>query len=284
MINQGIIQSFIQPRWIFPLVTFRVVFGLAGLIGVLRFWYLGWIEDQYIKPEFHFHYQGFEWVEPLPAFGMYLVFFVQGLAAIGIMLGAWYRLSAIVYFITFTYVELIDKAYYLNHYYFVSLGAFLLMFSEAHRFLSIDAWRKPEIRALRIPACEILMFKVMIGIVYTYAGLAKINSDWLLKALPLSIWLPPHYDMPLLGTMMGWEITHYMFSWAGMLFDTTIVIWLIWGKTRPYAYGVLVAFHIVTGYLFPIGMFPAIMSLIVLIFFSAEWHWRWQRSVLRLFK
>lgn len=245
---------------------------------------LGWIEDQYIKPSFHFHYQYFEWVEPLPAWGIYALFVIQALAALGILLGAWFRISALLYFLSFSYIELLDKAYYLNHYYFVSIASFLLAFSQANRFLSIDVWRKPNLASLKLPAYETLSFKVLIAILYTYAGLAKINSDWLLKALPLSIWLPPHYDMPLLGAAMQWEITPYLFSWAGMIFDTTIIAWLFWGKTRPFAYLILVLFHVVTGYLFPIGMFPTIMSFIVLIFFSPLWHWRWQRQIIRLLK
>lgn len=273
-----------QQGWIFPLVTFRVVFGLAGLIGVIRIWLLGWIDDKYIKPSFHFHYQYFEWVEPLPAWGIYAVFGIQAMAAIGIVFGACFRISTILYFFSFTYIELLDKAYYLNHYYFVSLASLLLVFSQANRFLSIDVWRKPELASLKLPAYETLCFKVLIGILYTYAGLAKINSDWLLKALPLSIWLPPHYDMPLLGIAMQCEITPYVFSWAGMIFDTTIVVWLMWGKTRPFAYLILVLFHVVTGYLFPIGMFPTIMSFIVLIFFSPLWHWHWQKRIIKSLK
>ena len=49
-------------------------------------------------------------------------------------------------------------------------------------------------------------------------------------------------------------------SWAGAFFDLTIVRWLLWRKTRPFAYTLLAMFHIATGLLFPpIELFPWIM-------------------------
>jgi hypothetical protein len=60
-------------------------------------------------------------------------------------------------------------------------------------------------------------------------------------------------------------------SWAGFLFDTTIVGWLSFRKTRPFAYAAVIGFHALTGALFPIGMFPVIMVLSALVFFDPNW-------------
>src|SRR5690606_24112690 len=57
----------------------------------------------------------------------------------------------------------------------------------------------------------------------------------------------------------------------GFLYDTTIVLWLSWRRTRVFAYLVLIGFHGLTGYLFNIGMFPLIMTSAALIFFSPSW-------------
>ena len=102
--------------------------------------YLGWIEDHYTQPIFHFKYWGFEFVEPMGVTAMYSIHFIMVIAAIGIIvLHGWaYRIAALILFILFTYTELIDLTYYLNHYYFVSLMAFLLIFVPAHRFYSLD--------------------------------------------------------------------------------------------------------------------------------------------------
>ncbi len=251
---------------------FRIVFGLVMLISTVRFWLLDWIEDQYISPVFHFKYDGFEWVEPLGAAGMYAVFLVMGVSAIGIMLGAFYRFSAIVFFLTFTYVELIDKAYYLNHYYFVSITAFLLTLVPAHRYFSIDVWRKPESECAAVPRWTIDLFKFQLALVYIFAGIAKINSEWLLNAMPLRLWLRAQDALPLIGWLMPYDLTAYLFSWGGMMYDCTIVFFLMWKPTRPLAYLAVIGFHVITGMMFQIGVFPIVMIGATTIFFSEAFH------------
>ncbi|MFN3346128.1 MAG: HTTM domain-containing protein [Chloroherpetonaceae bacterium] len=255
-----------------PLAVFRIVFGLVMLISTVRFWLLGWIEDQYITPIFHFKYYGFEWVEPLNAVGMYLIFLVMGISALGIMLGAFYRLSSIVFFLVFTYVELLDKAYYLNHYYFVSITAFLLTLVPAHRYFSIDVWRNPQIECTEVPRWTIDLFKLQLAIVYIFAGIAKINSEWLLNAMPLRLWLRAQDTLPLIGWAMPYDLTAYLFSWAGMLYDCTIVFFLMWKPTRALAYLAVIGFHVITGMMFPIGVFPIVMIGATTIFFSENFH------------
>lgn len=276
-----------EPISIAPLVSFRILFGLLIFFSTVRFWYLGWIEKHYIKPVFHFKYFGFEWVEPLNVTGMYAVHVVLLLASLGVTFGFLYRLSAVALFLTFTYCQLIDLTYYLNHYYFVSLMAFLLIFAPAHRFYSIDylIFRNKS-SAVNFSAVVgvpinnhfltsrvwVLIFQLQLAITYFYAGLAKINSEWLFDAMPLKIWLPPHYDMPLLGFLMPYEATAYIFSWTGMLYDLLIPFALFYKKTRIWAYLAVIGFHSITGYLFQIGVFPVVMIFLTLIFFEAKYH------------
>jgi hypothetical protein len=103
-----------------------------------------------------------------------------------------------------------------------------------------------------------------------YAGIAKINYDWLIHALPLKIWLPAHYDLPIIGFLFTYKVTPYIFSWAGMLYDCTIPFWLMWKKSRPYAYIAVIVFHTIVGLLFQIGVFPVVMIVSTLIFFDFE--------------
>jgi hypothetical protein len=46
---------------------------------------------------------------------------------------------------------------------------------------------------------------------------------------------------------------------------------LLWQRTRPFAYGAVVVFHVLTSALFPIGMFPWIMIGSALVFFPPDW-------------
>ena len=264
--------NFIRPVSIAPLVVFRIAFGLLMLFSTLRYMYLGWVDTQLVEPVLHFSYYGFDWVQPLPRPAMYAVFIVMAVASVAISLGWFYRLATLLFFLCFTYVELIDITYYLNHYYFVSLVAFLMMLVPTHRYFSLDAKRKPEIISKKVSKWCIVIFKVQIAIVYVYAGLAKINSDWLMEALPLAIWLPAKTSVPVIGGLFGLKVIPIIFSWAGMLFDTFIVAGLLWRKTRWLAYGAVVVFHSLTGILFQIGVFPLVMIFAVTIFFSADFH------------
>ncbi|GIV59858.1 MAG: type I deoxyribonuclease HsdR [Rhodothermaceae bacterium] len=257
-----------------PLAVFRVLFGFIMTVSILRFALKGWIHALYVKPTYYFTFYGFDWVRPLGEAGMYALFLLMGLAALGIMLGWHYRLAAVLFFLSFTYVELIDKTNYLNHYYFVSIVSFLLIWVPAHRAFSLDVRRRPSLRVDTVPAWTTGIFKLQLGLVYVYAGLAKLNPDWLFEALPLRLWLPAHAHLPLIGPLLDEPLTAYVFSWAGALYDLTIVFFLLWKRTRLAAYLAVLAFHLTTALLFQIGMFPYIMILCTLIFFPASFHER----------
>lgn len=261
-----------QPVSIAPLVTFRMAFGLVMLFSTLRYLWMGWVDTQLVEPMLHFSYYGFDWVEPLSRTGMYAVFVIMAFACVGILLGLYYRLATILFFVCFTYVELIDITYYLNHYYFVSIVSFLLIWVPANRHFSLDVRRKPELHQEAVSRWCIGIFKLQIAIVYCYAGLAKLNYDWLFQALPLAIWLPAKTSVPIIGFIFKYKFTAYLFSWIGMLFDTFIIAGLLYKKTRWLAYIAVVIFHSLTGILFQIGIFPLVMIFVVTLFFSDAFH------------
>ncbi len=273
---QRLRHTFTAPVHIAPLATFRIIFGIMMMISTARFMWLGWIEDHYVNTKFHFKYYGFEWVEPLSKNGLNAVHILLLVASLFVTLGLFYRIAAIFVFLCFTYIELIDLTYYLNHYYFVSLVSFLLIFVPANRYFSLDVVRNPKLFCNTVPGWCVNVFKLQLAIVYVFAGLIKINYDWLINALPLKIWLPANDNIPLLGKLFVWQYAPHLFSWLGMLYDTTIVCWLLWHKTRPWAYITVIVFHILTGILFQIGVFPVVMIGATLIFFSARWHQHWQ--------
>ncbi len=124
----------------------------------------------------------------------------------------------------------------------------------------------------------------MLGIVYFYAGLAKLNSDWLFNAMPLKIWLPSKYDLPFLGDLMQQQWVHYAFSWSGALYDLAIPFLLLYRRTRWFAFALVVIFHVMTRVLFPIGMFPYIMIVSTLIFFDTGFHRKVIRFISKLLR
>ena len=266
-----------------PLAVFRIFFGVMMFASIVRFWLNGWIEKLYIAPKYFFSYYGFEWVKPLGDF-TYLLFIICGLSALMVAAGYKYRLSIVIFFLSFTYIELMDKTTYLNHYYFISILSFLMIFLPAASYFSMDARKDPKKAFQKIPRWCIDSIKLLLGIVYFYAGLAKLNSDWLFRAMPLKIWLPSKYDLPLLGNLMHQEWIHYAFSWSGMLYDLTIPFLLLWKKTRLTAFILVIIFHVMTRVLFPIGMFPYIMIVSALIFFEPKVHHRILAFISKLFR
>ena len=242
------------------------------LFGVLRFISKGWVHQFYIEPNYFFGYLGFEWVKPLEGNLMYLPFFLMVVAALGILVGGFYRFNAFLFFICFTYVELLDKSNYLNHYYFVSLMSFLMILVPAHRRFSIDSWLNPKLRQHSTKQWHIGILKFQLAVVYIFAGIAKLNSDWLFEAQPLSTWLQAHHNIPVIGSFMQEKWLAYAFSWTGCVYDLFIVFFLLNNRFRPFAYLFVVVFHLVTWYLFPIGVFPWVMIFSTLIFFSPVTH------------
>lgn len=258
-----------KPVYSASLAVFRIVFGLMLLFSTVRFWAKGWIEELYIQPKFFFSYYGFEWVKPLGDY-THVLFIICGISALFFALGLFYRIASVLLFLSFTYIELMDKTNYLNHYYFVTLVLFLMIWLPANVNLSLDALRKPALSKRFVPLWTIGSIRLMMGTVYVFAGLAKLNSDWLIEAMPLRLWLPANNDMPLLGPLFNHVWAAYFFSWFGAVYDLTIPFFLLNKKTRPFAYATVVIFHMMTALLFPIGVFPFVMMTSALVFFDTE--------------
>ena len=263
------------------LAFFRIGFGLLMSYSLIRFWLKGWIEELYIIPSFHFSYYGFEWIKPIGEY-TYIIFIVCLLSSILITIGYKYRLSIIMFFLSFTYIELMDKTTYLNHYYFISILSFLLIFLPANAYFSVDNLTSKK-SFDKIPRWTIDVIKTLVVLIYFYAGLAKLNSDWLLEAMPLKIWLTSKYDLPIIGEILlqkNW--VHYAMSWGGMIYDLTIPFLLLYHRTRIIAFFLVVSFHVFTLVLFPIGMFPHIMIFSSMIFFSSKFHSKFLESLKHL--
>ena len=249
-------EALVRPVDGASLAAFRILFGLLMAGSLVRFIASGWIETFYGEPSFHFTYWGFGWIEPLPVAGMVALHAALAVCALAIAVGFHHRLFAALFFLGFSYAELCDVTNYLNHYYLVALLSLLLVFLPA---------------AKTVPAWAVYLVRAQIAVVYLYAGLAKLQPDWLLGAQPLNIWLTARADTAIIGPLLDEVWVHYLFSWAAFLFDTTIVLWLSWRRTRLAAYAVLLVFHSMTGLFFNIGLFPFLMSACALVFFPPDW-------------
>jgi hypothetical protein len=207
---------------------------------------------------------------------MRAAFVALAIASACVAVGLFYRVAIVVFFLGFTYVQLCDVTNYLNHYYLVSLLALLLATMPLGRAYGLDGWLLRRVGwgnapASTIPAWCLHLVRFQVGVVYFYAGLAKLNADWLLHAQPLGVWLSARSGLPIIGPLIGAPWMALVMSWAGFLYDTTVPLWLSWRRTRPWAFAAVLVFHAMTWALFPIGMFPFIMVVAATAFFAPDW-------------
>ena len=128
------LRSQVDSAW---LAAFRVLFGLTLLTSTLRFLAYGWIDQLFVAPQFHFKYWGFSWVKVPPSAELHALFWLLSALCVLVSLGLLFRAAAFGLFVGFTYLQLLDVATYLNHYYLASLLALLLACSPAGRTWSL---------------------------------------------------------------------------------------------------------------------------------------------------
>ncbi len=249
---------------------FRILFGVILAWDAVRFFQHGRIYRNYIQPEFHFKYYGFEWVEPLPGIGMYVVFATLGLLAVLIALGVFYRFAIICFFLGFSYIFLIDQTTYLNHFYLVILIAFLMIFLPADRCFSLSAWLRGTSRNTNVPAWSIWILRAQMEVMLLYAGIVKINSDWL-QLQPLEIWLQNRYDGLIVEPFFTSDLAIALGAYGSIALHVIGAPLLLWRKTRIYAFAAYCCFHLMNHFTFNIGIFPWFTIAATLLFFDPDW-------------
>ena len=261
---------------------FRRAFGLLMCAATIRFAARGWIDEILGAPAFHFTFTGFSWVQPLPQPWLYVQYAVMALAALALGLGVYARVASGVYFVLFTWAELIEKAAYLNHYFFVSLIALLLTIVRTDQLFALVPERRSVVDHGRIDRRWLWLFRGQIIVVYFAAGLAKVDSDLRVHAEPLRIWLQDAGGWPLVGPLMTSTLTAHAMSVAGCLFDLTIWAFILHPRTRVVAYICAVFFHLMVWKLFPIGLFSPVMLTAATLLFSPSWPRRFMTTTTTL--
>jgi hypothetical protein len=243
-----------RPADIRPLAWFRIAFGLLIFGELVRLMING--ETKVLGDELmHFTYYGFSWVKPPPGAMIHVLAGTAAAAALFAAAGLFYRAAAAALFLSWTYLFLIEKAVYLNHFYLIALLAFLMVLLPAHRTLSLDALRRPALRSSFLPGWQWRLLQFQVALPYVYGGLAKIDRDWL-AAKPLAIWLKDVSTAPWLP---------YAFAYGGLFFDLAVVPMLFLRRTRRVAILSMLAFHAANSLLFDIGVFPWLMIAATLI-------------------
>ncbi|MEM7738105.1 MAG: HTTM domain-containing protein [Deinococcota bacterium] len=274
------------------LALFRIVFGATMVWEVGRYVYFDRITRYYVRPDYTFGYQGFEWVVPLPTPWIYLFYGLTALVSVLVTVGLFYRVASVLAFLSYSYWFLLDNTYYLNHFYLVVLISFLMMFVPLARTWSLDAWRArwrakhrvrhtqegqvsesaqttSETTPITTPWWVLLLFRFQLGVPYFYGGLAKFTADWL-QGDPMRDRLARRTDFPIVGQFFDAEWMVMMYSYGGLLLDLLAVPLLLWKRTRLVTYVALYVFHLSNATMFGIGIFPWVMIAATLIFYPPD--------------
>lgn len=274
-----------QPIDIASLVFFRLAFGILGFAHVIGDWtYYHLQKDAFNPDRFQFKYMPFEW---LPTFHdpwmSLLIWFIAG-CGLAVALGWRYRWTSWLFAFGFLYLFLLEKSYYLNHGYLFCWLSFIMPFLPAHRAWSVDVRRDPGLHRSTIPAWPVLLLCLLMGIVYFYGGLAKINSDWL-RAVPLKQWMQAKRDYAVVGPVLAQPWVPWFMAYGGLLLDLSAPFLLFFRRTRPWIFGAIIAFHLFNFIAFQIGVFPWLSLSLSALYFSPSfprgwWRWLTARSLL----
>jgi vitamin K-dependent gamma-carboxylase len=116
----------------------------------------------------------------------------------------------------------------------------------------------------------LLFVKLELAIVYTFAGICKVNVDWL-RGQPLRQWLTDKDKIPLVGPFLVLEPTAYFMSWGGMVYDLIVAELLFFRATKWLGLAASIFFHISNKLTFDIGIFPWMMLASTTFYLRPDW-------------
>lgn len=252
-----------------PLVLFRIFFGFLLFAEALGAIVTGWVDRTLMEPEFTFNLIGFDWIQPLPGYGMYYYYGIMALCGIAVMIGFYYRLSLSLFTVMWTLVYWMQKTHYNNHYYLLILLCVFMLIVPAHAYASMDANRKNAVVSLTCPRWCIDIFKIQLLIVFTYAALNKLYPGWL-EGDFIRVMFNGKKNFWLIGPILQEAWLQKMVVYGGIIFDLLIIYLLWWKKTRLMALGLSFVFHLFNSAVFQIGIFPYLMLAICVLFFEPD--------------
>ena len=113
-----------------------------------------------------------------------------------------------------------------------------------------------------------------------YAGLVKVNPDWL-RLEPLGMWLARRADAPLIGPLLEQDWVVAVAAYGVIAVHLIGAPLLLFRRTRGPTIVVYFAFHLANHFMFNIGIFPWLTMAATLIFLDPDWPRQALRSAAR---
>merc|ERR1712137_12857 len=271
--NASYFSKLIHWLWLREDASFLGIFRIGwGLIMVMEAWM--YVKRDFKVAQLHFYtakygfhpkYYPFDFVEVMPYLYMQIFLILLLFSSIFITLGYKYRVSCVYFFFGISYLFLLDTVYYLNHIYLVIVISFVMIFLPCNCVFALDSKRGTTTPT--VPKIVLFFVRAMLLVVYTYAGVVKINEDWL-RAEPIRHWIG---KKTMFGGILRYEFMAYVVSYGGLFYDLFVGAMLMWNPTFWIGILLTMMFHVSNKIIFNIGIFPYVMVASTSLFFRPDW-------------
>ena len=260
-----ILMKPVQPQ---VLGLFRIIFGAFMIYEIIDYFRIGLVRNMFVLPAINFKYDYFKWLDPLPEIAFNVLLGILLLCACCITLGIFFKWACRIFAAGYLYIFLLDKSIYNNHIYLFILLAILLSLTDADKSISLNPNKK---KGFVIPYWQQVILQFQFAVVYFYGGLAKLKPDWLLECQPMKSFIASFPSDHLLAPFIKNDFGIYLFNYGGLLLDLAAPF-LLWNKRlKKWALIPIILFHAINSRIFQdIGIFPFVMSLSLILFFTPD--------------
>ncbi len=117
---------------------------------------------------------------------------------------------------------------------------------------------------------SICLFRIQFEIILLYAGIVKINPDWL-RLEPLGMWLSRNDHWAIIGPYFNHDWVVAMAAYGSILIHIIGAPLLFFRRTRMAVIILYFSFHIMNHFQFSIGIFPWLTMAATLMFLDPDW-------------
>lgn len=249
---------------------FRIILGAGLIYEAVRIKIM--IPKYYLNPEFYIKWDFFSNIPVFSASTLYLFTGILFISALLITVGLIFRIAVVVYLLIYIYFLMAEASYYNNHYYFIALLLFIMLFTHADNYFSVRHYifkKQNGIQEESIPAWNYSILRFQIFIVYFLAGIVKLNLDWI-STNTFRCVMQYGTEYPKDSTFYHSDFAIYFLTFGGLLFDLIVPFLLLNKKTRIIAVPAILIFHSINAATLNIGVFPYLMAGCTIVFFRYD--------------
>jgi hypothetical protein len=222
------------------------------------------------------------YLPPIPAWAAWMLATVFVASGLSVALGFRARRAALVFAACGAFVAVSDRLAAFSVSKMTPMIGITIALSPCGRALGIDAWlAKKKKRARPAPSGAIRFVQVLLPVVYSGSGIAKMRGDWLHHSHVLWTHLHDSYQTAVTVTLANllpasaWTI----FQIVTLTFETGAPLWFGLSRTRLVGLVTGLGMHTMIGLMFgPVRWFAMLMATLLVVaylpdpFYDRAWR------------